>query len=144
MSNTTLNVAQLLTDPKVLDLLKKNYGEEDVNNLLKQELSNAAIKKQVMEEMTSLDAEHLLYLLLRSSTMLLVSVAEDSEVIDVFADVSEYLADKTNANLTLLDDVDLKNVIKAIAKNDFFLVKNKKSKKEAKLDVKDYLECPID
>jgi hypothetical protein len=140
MSNTTLNVAQLLTDPKVLDLLKKNYGEEDVNNLLKQELSNAAIKKQVIEEMASLDAEHLLYLLLRSSTMLLVPMVEDTEVLSLCSDVAEYLADKTNANLTLLEDTDLKNVIKAIAKNDFFLVKNKKSKKEATLEI----DCPLD
>lgn len=142
MSN--LNIAQLLTDPKVLDLLKKNYAEEDVTNLLKQELSNAAIKKQVIEEMAGLDAEHLLYLLLRSTAMLLVSVSEDDEDYKMFADVSEYLSDKTNANLTLLEDTDLKNVIKTIVKNDFFLVKAKKGKKQATLETKTEIDCPLD
>lgn len=142
MSN--LNIAQLLTDPKVLELLKENYAAEDVTNLLKQELSNAAIKKQVIEEMVGLDAEHLLYLLLRSTAMLLVSVSEDDEDYKMFADVSEYLSDKTNANLTLLEDNDLKNIIKAIAKNDFFLVKTKKGKKQVTLEANTEIDCPLD
>ena len=140
MSN--LNITQLLSDPKVLEVLKKNYAEDEVNSLLKQELSNAAIKKQIIEGIGDLDEEHLLYLLLRSTAMLLVGLSED---FSMYADICEELADKTNSNLSLLEDTDIKNVIKAIVKSDFFLVK-KKGKKQATLDEGKSveIECPLD
>lgn len=133
-----LNLAQLLTDPKVLEILKENYEEEEVATLLKQELSNTAIKKQIIEELPNLDEEHVLYLLLRTVAMLLVGLSDDSIF---YADVCEHLADKTNDNLALLEDADLKNVIKSIVKTEYFLLK-KKGKKQATL--KDDIECPLD
>ena len=140
----TLKLQDLLANPEVLDLLKNLYDDKLVTETVQSEMTPAAVRKLIIEQSEEFDRQFLLVALLKAIILLLIEEEEDDAIISLLADLNDRYSSVT-PSLSLLDETNLKIVIKNLIKNEFFVTKKRVQKEENELELdSDLDDCPLE
>lgn len=144
----SLSITEILANPEAKQALEAIYGKEEVTTLVATQLTNAAVKKMILEGIEKLEEPEVLAAMIRVSLLLMTSHLE-AEELDQAEDLAQFLrgafpnVNSTLSSATLLEDTELKLILKAATKLPMFVTRHRKEG-APEAELVEVADCPLD
>jgi len=143
----SLSITEILANPEAKKALEAIYGQEEVTTLVATQLTNPAVKKMILEGIEKLEEPEVLIVMIRLALLLLTPNMDaeqisELEVLKPFFSEEFPNTDTVLSSATLLEDTELKLILKAATKLPMFVTRHRKE--GVAPEVETPVECPLD
>ena len=145
----SLSITEILANPEAKAALEAIYGQEEVTTLVSTQLTNSAVKKMILEGIEKLDEAEVLIVMIRLALLLLAEHMDGEQMAELEV-LTQFFAngfpstESTLSSATLLEDTELKLILKAATKLPMFVTRHRKEGAPVEVDTSEIVDCPLD